>query len=366
MVSTRSKKAPKGGETAEKGTKTIAKVSRGAVSKATESSHKQNKPSSIKSKTSSARQPLSEKSPNKGKPKDAPKANKKQGKTTKKQLSKDAIQPLEDAGHTSTTTTQSSTNSSQPKKRAPKNQKLSTPPKRMELLRIDDGGDAQADDNFIVEAFLMDAMDPPIERKLSCPASATMESLHIALQIAFGWASCHMWQFRFMSGDAINGIAADSAKAETLQVSPEDDLCGIEGIKERKARDILISDMLTDRSWLGAHENGRFIYEYDMGCSWEHALQVVGRAPHKPYFECLSGQGHPAAEDTFPPQWQDLKDAYRKPKNQRDKDEQYQISWYQTMCANGDPKGLGGKGAERWSMKAVNEDLKGYLGPYKR
>ena len=38
-------------------------------------------------------------------------------------------------------------------------------------------------------------VSPPIERMLSCPALATFHQLHVALQIAFGWALIHKYDF---------------------------------------------------------------------------------------------------------------------------------------------------------------------------
>jgi len=40
-----------------------------------------------------------------------------------------------------------------------------------------------------------DIDDPPVTRTLNCPAKATFQELHVALQIAFNWASTHAYDF---------------------------------------------------------------------------------------------------------------------------------------------------------------------------
>lgn len=40
-----------------------------------------------------------------------------------------------------------------------------------------------------------DIDDPPVTRTLACPATATFDELHLALQIAFNWANTHAYDF---------------------------------------------------------------------------------------------------------------------------------------------------------------------------
>lgn len=169
-----------------------------------------------------------------------------------------------------------------------------------------------------------------------------------------------------MSDDAINSLLTDTYKAKRLSISPQNlnILDADEKLEQREGHEILIGGMLTSRKWLGDDECGRFFYEYDIGSGWQHAAQVIGRAPRSSYFKCLSGEGHPAAEDTHAESWEALKDAYRKPKKERDEEDEDTIDWYENGgCVNGDRRGLGGKGAERWSIKAVNKELKRALKP---
>lgn len=52
--------------------------------------------------------------------------------------------------------------------------------------------------NYLIKFHLCpdDIVDPPVWRTLSCPANATFYSLHCALQIAFGWAHAHTYDFK--------------------------------------------------------------------------------------------------------------------------------------------------------------------------
>ncbi|KAL9616307.1 MAG: hypothetical protein Q9160_008820 [Pyrenula sp. 1 TL-2023] len=336
MVSTRSKTAPKQ-NTLQNPTRKPAKTSRDAVTKTTKACNTSKSSKPAKAKTPSTRQPLAEKSSNKA------------ALTTGETVIEKRENPIE--------------------KTQKKGSKATAPTKKLnELVRIDGGGAAHPDDNFVLDAFLMNVGDPVIERRISCPADSTMEDLHYALNIAFGWAQCHMWQFEFMSDNAINLTMLDAfkAKAKTLSIAPHI-MHGFDDedhrLMRREADEVSMSEMLTDRKWLGNEESGRFIYQYDMGSSWEHAVEIVGRAPKQARFECLSGNGHSCAEDSNPPEWQAIKDAYRKPKNKRNSEDEDMIEWYEEGgCANGDSKGLGGKkGAERWSRTAVNKELRAAL-----
>jgi hypothetical protein len=52
--------------------------------------------------------------------------------------------------------------------------------------------------NYLIKFHLCpdDIVDPPVWRKLSCPAIATFYTLHYALQIAFGWTHNHAYDFK--------------------------------------------------------------------------------------------------------------------------------------------------------------------------
>ena len=101
-------------------------------------------------------------------------------------------------------------------------------------------------------------------------------------------------------------------------------------------------------------------YEYDMGDSWEHQIILMGRADARLHRTlgvegdapviCLSGEGHPCAEDCgSAPGWEDLKAAFKKQKAGKERKD-----WYKTVCWNGDPKGLD---PYEWDILGVNDEL---------
>ena len=107
-------------------------------------------------------------------------------------------------------------------------------------------------------------------------------------------------------------------------------------------------------------------YEYDMGDGWIHDITLLGRAdqglhhaltdipPGKDAIKvlCLSGEGHPCAEDAGSGGgWEDLKAVFKKGAKA---DKEGRRDWYKHYCANGDPKGLD---PWRWDLLEVNDAL---------
>jgi hypothetical protein len=101
--------------------------------------------------------------------------------------------------------------------------------------------------------------------------------------------------------------------------------------------------------------------EYDHGDSWNHDIVFLGRAdssmrrqmhiPDELQAVCLGGEGHPCAEDCGGSGgWEDLKNVFKKGK----RDPEGLKTWYKTMCANGDPKGLD---PYKWDIFDVNDEL---------
>jgi Plasmid pRiA4b ORF-3-like protein len=113
----------------------------------------------------------------------------------------------------------------------------------------------------------------------------------------------------------------------------------------------------------GTYQTNRSLkYDYDFGDGWIHDIVFLGTAPsdfrnamHVPAFLpvfCISGEGHPCAEDCGGGAgWEDVKDAFRKPKSSRGSDLR---EWYNNECANGDAKGLD---PYKWDVFDVNAAL---------
>jgi len=97
-------------------------------------------------------------------------------------------------------------------------------------------------------------------------------------------------------------------------------------------------------------------YTYDFGDCWYHVFEVVGRAPRTQWFECVDGQGMGAAEDVGSPTgWAELKESYRATRPTKEQKEERE--WFETMCRNGDPRGIPGGRADEWDKDEINERL---------
>ena len=96
---------------------------------------------------------------------------------------------------------------------------------------------------------------------------------------------------------------------------------------------------------------------------WTHSISLLGRQQPAAWEEmgipadmkamCLTGHGHPVAEDSGGfGGWEHLKGLFAKP---RKRDEDDRKGWYKNGgCANGDPNGLN---PHEWDMIQVNTDL---------
>jgi hypothetical protein len=116
---------------------------------------------------------------------------------------------------------------------------------------------------------------PRIWRQLLVPSWATLAKLHEVLQISLGWTNSHLHQFHIAG--ATYGMPDD----EWREVSPLDD------------RRYTVAGCLADRV-------PDFVYEYDFGDGWEHAIHVeailpVDQVDHYPL--CTGGANACPPED---------------------------------------------------------------------
>lgn len=199
---------------------------------------------------------------------------------------------------------------------------------------------------YLLKIELLSVENPRITRTLSCPANATFEDLHTAIQIAFGWANCHLHSFEVRP-------EASTWSTTILRISPD-------SAEDSDDDDPLRSESSEDYELQTYFDNPRFrdnllIYQYDFGDSWEHLITVLGRGDKEEFFICVDGEGHSCAEDAGGPTgWEDVRDAYRKTSGDRDLRE-----WYEKTCVNGDPAGLKGEKLWRWDQDKINSDLIG-------
>jgi hypothetical protein len=226
--------------------------------------------------------------------------------------------------------------------------------------------------NYLVIVHMTLSSEPIITRLLSLPPQLTLDKFHEVLQIAFGWANCHMHTFHVTLTDPVRRFPRHVLYLQAIL--PDDDIpdLGYITLPESNytlddvfSRRILSSDVLSNTEWDGKvtlEMEMRLEYEYDMGDGWTHQITVLGRAnpglhrsmagPDAPAILCLGGEGHPCAEDCGSlPGWENLKEIFTMP---RKKDPDNLKAWYKSMCANGDPTGLD---PWKWDIYEVNEAL---------
>jgi hypothetical protein len=159
-------------------------------------------------------------------------------------------------------------------------------------------GKTPVDDIFQIKVTLSGS-HPPIWRRLLVPANLTLAALHNVLLVAMGWDGSHLYEFR-------------KGKQFWGRPNPEDRFFDLPPtINDRKVR--LDEVLLRARS--------SFVYTYDMGDSWEHAIVLEKRLPVDPnvkYPACLGGERASPPEDCGGvPGYYDLPEASRNPEHPR-------------------------------------------------
>ena len=95
-------------------------------------------------------------------------------------------------------------------------------------------------------------IEPAIWRRLEVSGEATFRALHESIQVAMGWEDCHLWAFY----------------ADDTEISPESEHSPFPGApRARSADNFTLNEILAKRRI-------KFRYEYDMGDSWLHEIEV--------------------------------------------------------------------------------------------
>ncbi|KAI1807292.1 MM3350-like domain-containing protein [Daldinia bambusicola] len=265
--------------------------------------------------------------------------------------------------------------------------------------------------NYIVKFDLSprEITNPPVSRTLSCPADASFYQLHKALQIAFGWATTHAFEFeasrprppfplhpRFQQHPAAAAAAGSAAEAEAEadlpparplrivdpDMDPIDFDFSLPGVPtppkptEKKSTRFKLRQFFDDPAYAGY----RMVYNYDFGDCWEHEMTLLGRADDfananidadiidvdddddaavtTNFFVCVDGTGHHVAEDVGGPiGWATLKAAYRA--ERPDAGERQERRWFERTCSNGSVLGLEGRMVDEWPRWRINRVLRG-------
>ncbi|TVY88238.1 hypothetical protein LAWI1_G005755 [Lachnellula willkommii] len=237
--------------------------------------------------------------------------------------------------------------------------------------------------------------NPSVTRTLSCPSTATFEQLHRALQIAFGWASTHTYDFKIIDPNAqpeplpdmgtyiARRMAQDAAQFNDSPIPDagprknllriiEKDPFGPGGFGSGRGLDsmhnqdrvhsqtpevdskkIKLGKVLQNKEYEGAGIE----YEYDFGDCWQHTVEVVGRAEASKGFLCLGGEGHGVAEDVGSVDgWLGLREAYRTANPTTEQRERR--TWFESRASNRDPRGLGNGREWDWDTIGVSAKLR--------
>lgn len=118
---------------------------------------------------------------------------------------------------------------------------------------------------------------PPIWRRLAVPAEFTLEELHRAIQVAFGWTNSHLFEFR-VDGESF-GLTDEEIDAQELSRSS-----------------LLLSTKVSNVF----QRSCKAIYVYDMGDHWVHEIKVEREIPHdeaKAFAACTGGERLGPPED---------------------------------------------------------------------
>ncbi|KAF2180838.1 hypothetical protein K469DRAFT_672320 [Zopfia rhizophila CBS 207.26] len=222
--------------------------------------------------------------------------------------------------------------------------------------------------------------DPEVTRTLSVPATATFAALHEALQISFGWANTHAYDFAWHDPDyeepdfdiadyirsTMEPKKRDSPRQFVMRISEkevpgmfmmkvdkmhEERLRKHPRTKEKVAENTKLFQVLDDAEYTDKSME----YMYDFGDGWQHTITIEGRAKPSDHIVCIDGSGHGVAEDVKRDGWAELKEAYRTQNPNREQKEKRR--WFERQASNADPRGLGSGREHEWSKDSVNQRL---------
>jgi len=114
---------------------------------------------------------------------------------------------------------------------------------------------------FDFEVFILET-EPRIWRRFLVPEKATFAKLHEAIQHAFGWEDCHLWQFSALAGKS--GPSHEEPIAGVPEISGSGD--PVPDAKKVK----LVSYFKDSRA------GQQLLYRYDFGDCWDHEVKLHG------------------------------------------------------------------------------------------
>ncbi|KAM7212212.1 plasmid p 4b orf-3 family protein, partial [Rhypophila decipiens] len=214
-------------------------------------------------------------------------------------------------------------------------------------------------ENYVLRVQLLprQIVDPPVERTLSCPARATFYQLQQVLQVAFGWASAHLFEFSVKGNSHSLSIGDPDDDDDFGFIDDSNASMGRPRTTRKSSVRFKLCKYFEDEKFWDDQtlEPQTLMYEYDFGDGWEHDITLVNRAPATKKFVCVSGTGHEVAEDVGGSYgWEDLKNIYRIPMDQLTPDQRERQRWFERRASNGDPRGLGGDRVNFFDLTRCN------------
>jgi hypothetical protein len=124
----------------------------------------------------------------------------------------------------------------------------------------------------------LEGSDPEIWRSLRLPLDAPLNTLHEAIQRAFGWENRHLHLFHPQGAfGAARPIAGSDDSADEMDMD--------------SAEGMTVGQLLPG-------EGSTLVYEYDLGDSWRHTVTVTGHAiVPAGQISCLGGANRAPLED---------------------------------------------------------------------
>ena len=217
--------------------------------------------------------------------------------------------------------------------------------------------------NYLLQIDLIGSDNPSISRTLSVPPSTTFDTLHSAIQVAFGWRNAHTHHFDIFDAPPLSGkqeprllFSALPRVLVHLEPEPGESSFQERGTHYETSTVWTLSQVFEDTKY----KEKRIEYLYDFGDNWVHHITLIGRANIlTSTIACLSGEGGPAAEDCGGyTGWEEIKKAYREHRRQgcrcSDRQAHNKMRWYEEDCTNGRP---GGAAPSVWDKERINRKL---------
>jgi len=149
----------------------------------------------------------------------------------------------------------------------------------------------------------LEAIEPPVWRRIQVPGDYTFWDLHVAIQDAMGWKDCHLHEFFLPSPEGGGRLS--------IGIPHDDGFGGKPPLAGWKAK---LSGHLSP-------ERNRAVYVYDFGDDWVHELEledVLPREKRGGYPRCLAGERACPPEDCGgPPGYKELVEAMADPGQER-------------------------------------------------